>query len=68
MIHAYLLEKIVGFGYIYRMAKRFSKKKKKEEKKEEEEVEEEEKRLIKKKAYSIQFILFNGNLTINIKI
>ena len=44
------------------------KKKKKEEKKEEEEVEEEEKRLIKKKAYSIQFILFNGNLTININI
>ena len=58
MIHAYLLEKIVGFGYIYRMAKRFSKKKKKkkEEKKEEEEVEEEEKRLIKKKKP----ILFNS--------
>ena len=29
MIHAYLLETIVGFGYIYRMANRFSKKKKK---------------------------------------
>ena len=57
MIHAYLLETIVGFGYIYRMAKRFSKKKKKkEEKKKEEEVEEEEKRLIKKKKP----ILFNS--------
>ena len=58
MIHAYLLETIVGFGYIYRMAKRFSKKKKKNEEKKEEEVEEEEKRLIKKKSlfYSIHFI------------
>ena len=52
MIHAYLLETIVGFGYIYRMANRFSKKKKKKEE------EEEEKRLIKKKGlfYSIHFI------------
>ena len=55
MIHAYLLETIVGFGYIYRMAKRFSKKKKKK-KKEEKKEEEEEKRLIKKKKP----ILFNS--------
>ena len=58
MIHAYLLETIVGFGYIYRMAKRFSKKKKKRRKKRRRRSRRRRKKANKKKSlfYSIHFI------------
>ena len=62
----------MGFGYIYRMAKRFSKKKKKKKRRRKKRRRRSRRRRKKankkKKAYSIQFILFNGNLTININI